>query len=63
MARTKDTVVEDVRRVRRRISRELATAWKKGRLLQELRRRGREARKWMGNGDEAPARRNGRSRR
>lgn len=63
MARTKDAVVEDVRRIRRRISRELAAAWKEGRLLEELRRRGREARKWMRNGDVAPVRRNGRSRR
>ncbi|MBI2899859.1 MAG: hypothetical protein HYY17_06725 [Planctomycetes bacterium] len=57
MARHEDPVVADVKRIRRKISRKLAAAMKKGRLYEEILKMDREADEILRNGDRPQARR------
>ena len=55
MARRKDVALEEIREIRRQLSKRLAKAMKEDRFLEELRELGREGREFL-----KPGRRNGR---
>ena len=62
MARTKDAAVTEIRKVRRRLSLEMAKALEEGRLDQYMRRMEREVDEWLRNGAKDGRRRKTRKR-
>ena len=62
MARTKDAAVTEIRKVRRRLSLEMAKALEEGRLDQYMRRMEREVDGWLRNGAKDGRRRKTRNR-
>ena len=61
MARIKDPVVAEVKRIRRKLSKRYAEAYKKGRFYEELLKMEREADEILRNGGRrSRARKNGR---